>query len=362
MRFLPKLFFPLILILGFILTTHTVSAHEAYVLTKDQFNAGMQVTNLSAFSALQNLANLSLTIEIMLGIGIMLLLGILFWRSHWGRAVDQWLRRIDWWGPLSIRLAISASLLASALTSSFLGPELDLNQLPLAWALQIALATISLMILFGLLTELAAAMALVIFSLGFWVFGAYLATYLNYFAELVVLLLFGMRRWSVDGYIFGKLKRFKNFSTYEPTLIRIGYGLALIYAAINIKLLHPALTETVVIQYNLTQFHWLFPSDPVLVTLGGALAEITIGLFIIVAFQIRLTILISLFYITLSLIYFREAVWPHLMLYGISISLFLNGGGRITLDQLINRLQFPSLFGHRPHFVPENGPTLERPK
>lgn len=337
MKFLPKLLLPLTLLL-FIISTRPVSAHEAYVLTKDQFNAGLGVTSLDSFKALQNPANLTLTIEIMLGVGVLLLIGIFFWRSRWGRWCDLRLRSIDWWGPLSIRVAISTSLLASALTGSFLGPELSLSLLPFAQLMQIALIVISLMILVGWLTELAAGAALIIFTIGFFVFGAYLATYLNYLAELVVLLLFGMRQWSVDQLIFGQLGRFKKLRHYEPTIIRVGYGLALIYAAVNIKLIHPLLTETVVTQYHLTQFHWLFPSDPVLVTLGGALAEITIGLFIILAFQIRLTVLISLFYITLSLLYFREAVWPHLMLYGISISLFLNGGGRLTLDDWISKL------------------------
>ncbi|MDE1871819.1 MAG: hypothetical protein KGI06_06300, partial [Candidatus Micrarchaeota archaeon] len=40
--------------------------------------------------------------------------------------------------------------------------------------------------------------------------------------------------------------------------------------------------------------------------------------------------------ITLSLLFFREAVWPHLMLYGISLSLLINGPGPLSIDEWID--------------------------
>jgi hypothetical protein len=159
-------------------------------------------------------------------------------------------------------------------------------------------------------------------------------TYLNYLGEIIVLLLFGLRVWSVDGVLFGPLKRFPRLAPYETTIIRIFYGTALIWAAVTVKLIHPELTVTVVNNWNLTRFHWLFPSDPLLVTLGAGIVEAVIGIFIIFGFEMRMTILISLFYITLSLLYFRELVWPHILLYGISFNLLVEPES-FTLDHLL---------------------------
>ena len=181
---------------------------------------------------------------------------------------------------------------------------------------------------------MAAAAGILIFIGSFFVYGPYVFTYLNYLGELVVLLLFGMRVFSVDRMLFGPLRRFAYFEKYETVIVRVMYGLALIYAGITVKLLHPDLTVTVVNTWHLTKFHWLFPSDPLLVTLGAGIVEMVIGLFIIFGFEMRLTVLISLFYITLSLLYFRELVWPHLLLYGISFNLMVQPEV-FTLDHLL---------------------------
>jgi uncharacterized membrane protein YphA (DoxX/SURF4 family) len=201
--------------------------------------------------------------------------------------------------------------------------------------LRAALFAISGMILTGFLTELAALGALLIFTIGWQIEGWYLLTYMNYLGEIVVLILFGSRRYSVDRWIFGSLKRFPHLRDYEQAIVRVCYGIALSYAAIDIKFLHPILTVTVVNEYHLTQFHWLFPSDPLLVTFGAALSELVIGIFIILGFEIRLTVLISLFYITMSLLYFREVVWPHLLLYGISLNLIFSKEA-FTLDNFVD--------------------------
>jgi uncharacterized membrane protein YphA (DoxX/SURF4 family) len=290
--------------------------------------------DLHSVDALKSPHNLEVTFVIALGILVALTLNFFFRRSRIGQSISGSFERLSPYGPLFVRAAIALAFFYSAMSKSFLGPELPIGAMPYGEILRIALFVISAMIALGFLTEVAALTALAIFTIGFFVFGSYLITYLNYLGEIVVLLLFGTRRWSLDGFIFGPKKFLKRFEKYEPTVLRIFYGVALIYAAITVKLLHPSLTVEVVNHWNLTQFYWLFPSDPLLVTFGAGLAECAIGLFIILGFEMRLTILISLFYITLSLLFFRELVWPHLMLYGISFSLLVRPE-IFTLDHLL---------------------------
>lgn len=329
LRMAGRLFFGLLVI-----APAVASAHEAYLLDHATFLSRLkQPGNWLAFSALRNPANVRLTV-LVVG-GTLLAMGLWFWlaRSRPGRWLDERLSHIHHVAPLAIRLAVGLALLASAGTNSFLGPELSLNLLPAPAFFRLLLAAVGLMILLGLGTEIAALTATVTFGIGLTVYGAYLATYLNYLGEFLALIFFGSTWLSLDQLLFKDTGWLVRWKRYEPVLIRVLYGAALAYAAVTVKLLHPSLTVEVVTRYHLTDFHWLFPSDPLLVTLGAGLAELAIGLCIILGFETRFIVAISLFYITLSLIYFREAVWPHLLLYGISISLLLNDGGPVSIDR-----------------------------
>ena len=311
-------------ICGFLLSYSLASAHEAYVLPYQTFWEGMkQSFSGHAFDALKVSGNVHITVMIAISVLILLAINFLFRLSPLGQRAWSFLEKYAHFGPHFVRITIAVALFFSALSNTFLGPELHGSAFPFPHLLQITLFAMSGMIAVGFFTELAAFVGIVIFITGMFVYGPYMFTYLNYLGELIVLFLFGMRVFSLDKYIFGPLRRFTSFEKYETVIVRVLYGLALVYAAITVKLLHPDLTINVVTTWNLTQFHWLFPSDPLLVTLGAGIVEAVIGIFIIFGFEMRLTILISLFYITLSLLFFRELVWPHLMLYGISFNLLL---------------------------------------
>lgn len=321
--------------LVFLFSYSVTFAHEAYVLPYDAFWSGLHNPfSAHAFDVLKNTNDLHITLTIAISVIILLAINFLFRRSYIGQWWQKYLERYSHLGPHFVRITIAVAFFFSALSNTFLGPELHASMFAYPHLLQILLFAISIMIAVGFLTELAALIGIVIFIISFFVFGGYLFTYLNYLGELIVLLLFGMRIFSIDKYLFGPLRRFKYFERYETVIVRVMYGIALIYAAITVKLLHPELTTTVVNTWNLTKFHWLFPSDPLLVTLGAGIVESIIGLFIIFGFEMRLTIMISLFYITLSLFYFRELVWPHLLLYGISLNLLVQPEV-LTIDHIL---------------------------
>ncbi len=201
-------------------------------------------------------------------------------------------------GPVILRMVVAVSFFSSAVSWSFLGPELSLSSFPMASLLRIVMFVISIFVLLGFFTEIAAFLALIVFTIATLVFHLYMFTYINYLAEIVVLLLLGSRHFSLDKMLFGSELRFKTLGwleKYKTVIIRVGYGLSLVYAAISVKFMHAIVTLNVVNEYHLTKFHLLFPHDPLLVVLGGGLAEVAIALFIIFGFQLRITILVSLF-------------------------------------------------------------------
>ncbi len=322
---------------------HSAHAHEAYVLDHNYFWDHLRApTSWQVWNALSNPHNLRIAITVAIGVLLALTLNYFFRKSRIGEKITLYTERFSTLGSLVLRSTIAIALFFSAYTWSFLGPELSLHTMPLAQLLRGALFVVSIFIGIGLFTELSALLSLIIFSIGFFTFGTYIFTYLNYVGELIALLLFGTRTWSLDSYIFGPLKRFQKWKNYEPSIIRIFYGLALVYAAITVKFLHPDLTEHVVTTWHLTNFHLLFPSDPLLVALGAGLAELAVGIFILIGFELHVTILVTLFYISLSLVYFRESVWPHLLLYGISLYL-LTKPEIFTVDHIL----FPEKKGIR---------------
>ena len=312
------------------------SAHEAYVLPQDFFWKGIHAPiDPKALAALHNPEDVVLMFEITAAVLLLIFLNFLFRRSRLGARVNHALERLAPVGPFVIRVAVAAAFVLGAKQWEFLGPELSLYKMPFPALLHVGLYAAAGLILLGLFTEVAAAIGFAILALAFATFGAYIGTYLNYVGELVALMLFGMRHHSFDRLILGPLKGWRaKYEKYGHAIVRICYGLALIYAGVTVKFLHPDLTLRVIQDWHLAQFHWLFPSDPLLIVLGGGLAEAAIGFFILIGFEVRMTVLISLFYITLSLLYFRELVWPHILLYGISINLLVQPE-TFTLDHLL---------------------------
>jgi uncharacterized membrane protein YphA (DoxX/SURF4 family) len=298
-------------------------AHEVYVLTKDQVQEGFR-DHYNVFIAWKNIENIKLTLIISVCIGIVLVLNFLFRHSTLGHKLRSIVERGRVFGPLFVRLAVSLSFFFSALQWSFLGPELSLHDFPYGEIVRIVMFALSGMFFFGLFVEVASLIGLAIYILAFYQFGFYMLAYFNYLGEFIVLILFGLRVFSLDRVFFGPLNRLKEWEKYKTTVVRICYGIALCFAAIYIKILNPNLTLAVVNEYDLTRFSFLFPQDPLMVVLGAAMAEVTLGIFIIIGFQLRFAVLVTLFYLTLSLIFFREAVWPHLLLYGISFSLIFD--------------------------------------
>lgn len=310
-------------------------AHEAYVLSADDFHAGMASTDLSALHALAKPENLRTFILLSLVVTAVLALNLVVRESRLGRKFHGWLEKFEPYGLVIMRVSIGMSLILGGLTWNFLGPEISLRDLPVPGLLRFAVLAGGALILSGFITEVAAAAVLMVFTVAFFRYGMYLATYLNYLGELLALILFGARLHSIDGRVFGPRKS-RPSEKWERVLVRVSYGLGLMYAAVSIKLLHPDVTLLVVDHYDLTRFKHMFPSDPQLLVFGAALAEFAIGAFILFGFETRLTVLVSLYYITLSLAFFRELVWPHLLLYGVSLYLLV-APEDFTVDDLIDK-------------------------
>lgn len=94
-------------------------AHEAYVLTPQEFSRGLRVQSFDALRALATPGNLRIALLVGLGVAIAYVLAVLFRLSPLGQRAYRALGATNTFGPLFVRAAISASLFYSALTWSF---------------------------------------------------------------------------------------------------------------------------------------------------------------------------------------------------------------------------------------------------
>lgn len=312
-----------------------VFAHEAYVLTPEQFQEGLAQNSTNPLAGLLDPEYIKLSAVITIAVIVSYILAILWATTPPAAYLDRVIKKNKLIGPLIIRLAISASFFFAAQANAILGPELSLENVAGAAVIRFLLFLISVMVFFGVFIEMAALIGLGLFIYMTAYHGFYMVTYANYFGELIVLLLFGSRTLSFDFLFFGKklwVKSLEKYKELEVPIVRMLYGMALIFAGYTIKFQHQILTIRVYEEYHLVDF---FQAKATFIAAGAGLSEIAIGLFILLGLAMRWTLIISLVFITLSVLYFKEMLWPHLMLYGISFSLLINSADPFTVDHYL---------------------------
>ncbi len=312
-------------------------AHENYVLTKDQIDVGMRDWSINVWSALKNPENLKIGLWVALGSLLVFILYFIFSYSKIGLAFDKKMQGFEPAGHVVLRVVLGISFIASAYFNSFLGPEIPLSSIPLGSTLRYALFILGVLLALGIFTEIVGALGLVILLMAAFVYKDYMLTYFNYFGEFIAFIFFGSRIFSVDKFISGAKLLALKYRDWEIALVRVAYGISVMYPAIVIKILHPVIIVEIVKQYRLTDIRWLFPQDPLLISLGAGLTQIAVGIFIILGFETRLNSFVTFILYVMSILYFKEAVWPHYILLALALYLVLNNGGKFTLDEWLKK-------------------------
>lgn len=334
------LFLALLLIPALLVPLYSVGAHEVYVLSSETIARDLATPSPNPFESYA-----SNQFQFFFW-GFIVFVGIttVFFASITHRLelfFSPFLGRLRTWAPLVARITLGTCLIASAYNNALFGPELPLADFGVwAGAAQLLLYVSGALVLFGLYTRIAAALGAVVFVVGVAAHGSYMLNYTNYAGEMLVVFLLGAGGFSIDAYIRKektvRMRRlFEKFEPYAFLLLRIAFGISIIFAAVYAKFIHSNLALSTISQYHLTNF---FHFDPLFIVLGACIIEVLMGVFFIIGFEIRHTALFFLFWIGLSLLYFGESVWPHLVLVGINTSLFMYGYDRLTVEgRLFNR-------------------------
>lgn len=318
------------------------SAHEVYVLSSSEIKSAVATSSFSEWHTV--LANLNLfAFWAVIGAFVVFVVFFASISRTLERIADPVLAKLPSYAPVISRVTIGLSFLAAANFNALFGPELPLAATfgagaPVVTAL---LVIIGALITVGLYTRLAAAAGVALFAVEAFSHGAYMFTYANYLGELIVLLILGahglgMRTKRDDA------RRARSFRRLRDTLaplafpvLRVCFGISLLYASVYAKIIHNDLALQVAslpLAGHATSIATLFGFEPHFLVLGAAIVEIVIATFFIIGFEIRFTSVFLLFWLSLSLWYFGEVVWPHLILIGIPIAFIFYGYDRYSFE------------------------------
>lgn len=328
----------LISLLGVVSAPVVTYAHEVYVLPKDVV---LQAISTPAFSE-WNIILTNIDQFVLWGFITALIVFCVFFISiarTVERMLDPFLKKLPPFAPVISRITIGISFLAAAYYNSLYGPELPLDSTygGASMFVRITLVIIGLMVTFGWYTRIAALAAIVLFAIETYVHGIYMLTYINYLGELLLLLALGAHVVAFHGKendmreTSPRMRQLKKVVTpFAFPLLRIAFGTSLLYASLYAKVIHNQLALAVAYRYpSLVHF---FGFEPHFLVLGAAIIESIIGLFFILGIEIRFTALFLLFWLSLSLWYFGEAVWPHIILIGIPIAFIFYGYDRYSIE------------------------------
>ncbi|MBX4189349.1 DoxX family membrane protein [Candidatus Parcubacteria bacterium] len=288
-------------------------AHEAYVLTPLEVERSVSAPSPNPFSALSTEGGLFL-LSVVAAIIMAVIVFKISTSPAVGRVCNPILLRLKKYAPLIGRLTLGLSLFASGYYGAAFGPELALPH-----SLSPLLMILGVLIFFGWLTRPSALVGIALFIFMIAKYRLYMLTYVNYLGEMILALIIG-------GGLFKKLE------PYGFLILRVCFGTAIVFASLYAKLIHSNLALQTISEYHLTNF---FPFSPLFLVLGAFLTELAIGLCFILGFGIRIAALVFIFFLILSIMYFGEAVWPHIILFGVNLALFAHGYDKYTLGNML---------------------------
>lgn len=325
----------------FFLVPHIVSAHEVYVLNANEIQFALKAPSPDFLTTITTHLGQFLTWGLLT---LLIVIGVFFISiiRPVERAIDPFLNKLKVTAPLIAQVTLGAALLASGYYHAIFGIELPVVVTFGIYAplVNSVLMIIGVMLLFGILPRVAAIVAAVLYLSLVFSYGVYMLNYATYAGEALTVALFGGAYHVIEFKKMARLfERVENkivphLHAYKFLIMRVLFGVSLVYASLYAKFFHGELALETVTKYHLTQY---FHFDPVFLVLGAMAIEVLLGFCFILGFEIRFASLFFLIFLTLSLLFFGEAVWPHVILIGTALAMFAHGYDAYCLSALLSK-------------------------
>jgi len=312
------------------------SAHEVYVLPQETIAEALAADSPNPFTAYHG----NERSFYFWGLVSFVVLSTILFVSVFGFMEERsasLLRFLKQFAHPLVRFSAGITLVVFGMYGALFGPELQLNEIygSATLLVRILLIALGVVMLLGIYTRTAAFLAILVYVSAYFFSDWYALTYTSYLGAYLFLIALGGGPWSLNlrmkaRYMPDTLQSV--VETLRPIaypMLRVGFGLAIMLAAIYAKFWHSELAHQVVIQYDLTRF---FPFDPMFVVLGAFIIEFLAGLMMFLGVAVRWTALFLAFWLTMGHIFTVEAWWVHLILYGVALAIFCHGYDRWSLE------------------------------
>ena len=312
------------------------SAHEVYVLDAGTVAAGMATVSPNPFTAyFGNEYNFFFWGFISLVAFSTILCASLF--RIFEKALDPVLFYLKRWAHPLVRITVGTCLISFGIAGKLYGTEIDLANLfgSLSAVMQWLFILGGAATIAGIYVRIVAAFSIAVYAYAASMLGWYVLTYTDHLGAPLLLLVLGAGSWSLEnllhrGHLPHSVRGYlQPFVPFAFPAMRMLFGFGLMFASVYAKFIHSQLALDVVNQYHLTDY---FPFDPLFIVLGALIIEFLAGLMMFLGIEIRWTGLFLIFWLTLSLLYFQEAVWPHIILFGLGLAVFFHGYDRYSLE------------------------------
>ena len=339
-----------------IIASSPVRAHVVYVSDEDERGDALAFLR-DAFTDPIVVGSLA-SVAIVLGI---LLIAYLYWQParHDLRAARSVLDSYRDLLPWLLRLGFGLPLVGAGVSGEFFNPAVEpIVSTELMRVIQIALG---FALLFGLATRVSAFTVLSIYLISL-PFEPALAYSPEWIPGLLAVVFLGAGRPSADQLLervasadrtlYGRLDLVHRAAPpirhvlapgrrAVPTLLRVGLGITFIGLGVGEKLLAPEMAADVVHQYQLQA---VLPIPIDLWILGAGLAEVGIGLMLLLGAFTRFSAVVALAIFTLALFAIPDdPVLAHVGIFAMTSALLITGSGPWALDNRIGTSQN----GHR---------------
>ena len=304
------------------------NAHVRYILNDTEIQTGVSQSPLGP-----NYQSVALVVLLaLLGIVTFQFMGLSLSQRRFALRIEAKLLGADPIVPVILRICLGLFLLSSGLSGELFAPQAGYRPITLD-ALSLAQIIVGLFLTFGFLTKIAAlgVLALVIFS--FWLVGLDGLDYFVLAGAAFVLLFEGGLRASVDAFTIARTSYLRRIGDslarvkpYSMPILRVSFGINLIWLALTEKLLVPQLTEIAVLKYHVPTF----PELLTFVFFFGFFEAILGGHYLLGIFN-RLVSLIYLGLLVSAIFLFGETI-NHLPLFSVAIAFVIRGAGPYRMD------------------------------
>jgi uncharacterized membrane protein YphA (DoxX/SURF4 family) len=248
--------------------------------------------------------------------------------------------------PWMLRLSMGLPLVGAGFAGYYFSPAVETGP-------RLLMIGLGFFLLFGLATRAVATLALLAYLAGLAVHAELLLA-MEFVAGLLAIVLLGGGRpsadhmlqavASADATLYGRVDPVHRvadwfraaidaWTPYAATVVRVGLGVTFVYLGFVQKLVESDQALATVARYDLTA---IVPVDPGAWVLGAGLAEIALGLLLIVGLLTRSVAAAAFVVFTLTMFGLPDdPVLAHVTMFGLASAVFTMGAGPLALDNLL---------------------------